>query len=175
MESEDDLVQRARAGEVAAFEELLAGLVGPGFRVAMAMLHDRGLAEDAVQDASIKAWRKLDQFKPELRLTPWFLGIVANQCRSTARQRWLKVLLVARAGTDTPSLEDEALERAELRRAIRRLPHDQLAAVVLHFYLDLPLEQVASAMGWTVPSVKGRLHRAKGKLRQGLAEGEVLA
>jgi len=175
VDPDDDRVSRARGGDVSAFEALLAGLVDPGYRVAMAMLHDKGLAEDAVQEASVKAWQKFKQFNPELPLKPWFLGIVANQCRTTARKRWMRELTFRVERTRTWALDDEVLDRLEVLRTLGALPHDQRAAVILHYYLDLPLEQVAATMGWTLPSVKARLHRATTKLRSALQEVEVPA
>src|SRR6202158_5478697 len=76
-----DLLARARAGDGHAFDELLAPVLDPAFRLAMTMLKDRGAAEDAVQEAALKAWRTLGRFRAGAELRPWFLAIVANECR----------------------------------------------------------------------------------------------
>src|SRR2546423_834194 len=81
-------IARAKAGDARAFEELLAPLVGPAFRLAMTMLNDRGAAEDAVQESALKAWRHLGQFRSGSSLRAWVLTIVANECRSVRRARW---------------------------------------------------------------------------------------
>src|SRR5438034_4561100 len=70
------------------FGDLLRPLIEPGFRLALAMLHDPAAAEDAVQEASFTAWRKLGRMRDRGRLRPWFLGIVANKCRNARRAKW---------------------------------------------------------------------------------------
>lgn len=82
------LVQEAKSGDTTAFEILLDPLLESGYRLACGMLHDHYAAEDAVQEAALKAWRKLRQLRDGTEMRPWFLGIVANECRSTRRSRW---------------------------------------------------------------------------------------
>src|SRR2546430_9385532 len=71
------------------FADLLKPLIEPGFRLAVAMLHDAQAAEDAVQEASFVAWRKLGRMQDQARLRPWFLGVVANKCRNARRAKWV--------------------------------------------------------------------------------------
>src|SRR5438876_1464336 len=71
------------------FADLLTPLIEPGFRLALAMLHDAQAAEDAVQEASFTAWRKLGRISDQSRLRPWFLGVVANKCRNARRRKWV--------------------------------------------------------------------------------------
>src|SRR5256886_15483713 len=87
-DDQTERIARAKAGDARAFEELLAPLVGPAFRLAMTMLNDRGAAEDAVQESALKAWRHLGQFRSGSSLRAWVLTIVANECRSVRRARW---------------------------------------------------------------------------------------
>src|SRR2546428_12412365 len=70
------------------FADLLTPLIEPGFRLALAMLHDAQAAEDAVQEASFTAWRKLGRMHDQGRSRPWFLGAVANKCRNARRKKW---------------------------------------------------------------------------------------
>src|SRR5206468_12564617 len=70
------------------FAELLRPLIDPGFRLALAMLHDAQAAEDAVQEASFTAWQKIGRMQDQGRLRPWFLGVVANKCRNARRSKW---------------------------------------------------------------------------------------
>src|SRR5205814_3779996 len=70
------------------FADLLKPLIEPGFRLALAMLHDAQAAEDAVQEASFTAWSKLGRVQDPMRLRAWFLGVVANKCRNARRNRW---------------------------------------------------------------------------------------
>src|ERR1700686_5332787 len=89
---EVDLVSRAQTGDEQAFTVLLRPLVASAYRLPGAMLHDPHAAEDVVQEASFKAWRKLDQVRPGAEVKPCFLGIVANECREVRRGRWWSVL-----------------------------------------------------------------------------------
>src|SRR5258707_13356146 len=74
------------------FEGLIGPLVEPGLRLAHSMLGDRWEAEDATQEAVTKAWRKLGQLRPGMPVRPWFLTIVANQCRNVRRNQWFRTL-----------------------------------------------------------------------------------
>src|SRR4030088_2725541 len=85
-------VSRARAGDRSAFDELVGPLVDQAFRLAYGMLHDREAAEDAVQEATVRSWRKLGNLRPGTEMRPWFLAIVANQCRTVARGRWSSLI-----------------------------------------------------------------------------------
>src|ERR1700737_4329584 len=96
MEQRPQLMVSAAAGDADSFAVLIQPLLDPAFRLAAVMLADRSAAEDAVQEASIKAWRKLRQLRGDVgSLRSWFLSIVANECRMTRRQRWWSVLKLA--------------------------------------------------------------------------------
>jgi RNA polymerase sigma-70 factor (ECF subfamily) len=98
MGSVDDagVLTRAREGDRQAFEEILRPLVQPAYRLALAMLHEREAAEDAVQEMALKAWRHRARIRPELGTArPWFLAIVVNECRMARRGRWWSVLRLA--------------------------------------------------------------------------------
>lgn len=81
----------ARRGDGAAFAELLRPHYQPAFRVAYGLLHDSTEAEDAVQEAAFKAWRLLGNLREGASLRPWFLAIVANECRGTSQSKWWSV------------------------------------------------------------------------------------
>lgn len=168
MDEEDaHRVERARAGDGRAFEQLLAPVLEPGFRLAMTMLNDRAAAEDAVQEAALKAWRKLDRFRLDAALRPWFLGIVANECRSVRRTRWWSVPRFAdvRAQRAAPDLA----ERVDLDAALNRLPRHHLLPLTLYYHLDLPLEEVARVLGCSEGAARQRIHRALVTLRPAMA------
>jgi RNA polymerase sigma factor (sigma-70 family) len=165
-----DLVRRAQAGDGEAFASLVRPLVASAYRLAGAMLHDPHAAEDVVQEASLKAWRKLHQLKPGSEMKPWFLGIVGNECREVRRGRWWSVI-------KQPALElpaslggDSTLAFADLRSAIRRLKHRRRLLLALHWYLDLPVSEVAAITGSTEDAVKSELSRAVGQLRNLLGD-----
>jgi RNA polymerase sigma-70 factor (ECF subfamily) len=136
------------------------------------MLADRSSAEDAVQEASIKAWRKMRQLRGDLNsLRPWFLSIVANECRMARRQRWWSVLKFA----DVPSAEASAEHSAksDLHRALLKLKPEERLPLVLHFYLDLPLDEVARTLRLSPAAAKSRIYRAARRLRSDLTLEEV--
>ena len=153
------LVRDARRGDEAAFTSLLRPLLEPAYRLAAGMLQDRQLAEDAVQEAAVKAWRKLGQLREGAEMQPCFLGIVANECRSTRRSRWWGVpkVDVDRPGAQAP--DEEAVRGVDLRSALKRLGPDHRLVVVLYFYLDLPLEEIAVITSASFAAVRGRLYR----------------
>jgi len=172
--SEPDLVSRARAGDRTAFESLLRPLIESGARLAYGMLLDRVEAEDVVQESALSAWRKLANLRDGADFGPWFLGIVANRCRTVRRGSWWSVVRLANTPPgETASLEESVVRTADLRRALIALPADQRAAVLMHFYLDLPLDAVASALGISVAGVKSRINRALKRLRPSVRGGEV--
>jgi RNA polymerase sigma factor (sigma-70 family) len=125
------------------FADLLTPLIEPGFRLALGMLHDPSAAEDAVQEASFTAWRKLARIQDQDRLRPWFLGVVANKCRNARRRKWVAdVRLGLPEQLSVVSDEERSLLGTDLRRAVARLRHEDRLVVVLYFYLDMPLEDL---------------------------------
>jgi RNA polymerase sigma-70 factor (ECF subfamily) len=130
------------------------------------MLHDREAAEDAVQEATMRSWRKLGNLRPGTEIRPWFLAIVANQCRTAARGRWWSVIrLDATPRPAGSGFEDRIVRGADLRAALRKLAVDQREVLVLRYYLDLPLEEVAAIIGVPVGTVKSRINRGLAALR----------
>src|ERR1700694_1617039 len=96
MEQRPQIMARATQGDAQAFALLIEPLLTPAYRLASVMLADRATAEDAVQEASIKAWRKLGQLRGDVgSLRSWFISIVANECRMVRRQRWWSVTKLA--------------------------------------------------------------------------------
>jgi RNA polymerase sigma-70 factor, ECF subfamily len=167
----EESLARAAKGDSDAFAALIEPLLDPAYRLAAVMLNDRGAAEDAVQESSVKAWRKLRQLRGDSSsLRAWFLSIVANECRMARRTRWWSVIRL-------PDLERQGTEESEshsdLHAALLRLgPADRLP-LVLHFYLDLPLEEVARALGVSPSAAKSRIYRAAKKLRADLTQEEL--
>ncbi len=168
-----DLVTRAQAGDDGAFTALLRPAIAPAYRRAGAMLHDAHAAEELVQEASLKAWRKLGQLKAGAEMQPWFLGIVANECRSARRTRWWSVLRLSDPEPPAVPAGDSMAVFADLRSAIRRLRHRRRLLLVLHWYLDLPVAEVAAVTGSSEDAVKSELSRAVRELRRLLGAGEA--
>ena len=171
--TEIDLLTRARQGDRQAFEEVLRPVIQPAYRLAFAMLGDRGAAEDAVQEMALKGWRHRSRIRPDLGTArPWLLAIVANECRMAKRNRWWSVLRFAEPAEREPRERDLA-GRMDLRRQLERLGYDDRLLLHLYFVLDLPAQEVAQVMGLRAGAVKSRVHRVTRRLRSGLTGAEV--
>ena len=166
-DGERPLYELARAGDEAAFEALIGPLVEPALRLAHSMLGDRWEAEDATQEAVTKAWRKLGQLRPGMPVRPWFLTIVANQCRNVRRTHWFRTLRMSEVLQRTGEPDDD---RLDLERAVAHLPARDRQAIFMHFYLDLPVEEVAVVLGISASAARARIYRACHRLRPGLVE-----
>src|SRR5207253_11227290 len=105
---EAGLLEQARSGNRDALDLLVGRLIEPAYRLAFGMLHDREAAEDAVQEATFKAWTRLENVRPGWSIRPWFFGIVANQCRTIRRGRWWSVVKIAAPWLAMPSPEDQS-------------------------------------------------------------------
>jgi RNA polymerase sigma-70 factor, ECF subfamily len=168
------LLADALDGNVSAFAQMLDPLWDPAYRLAFAMLGDREAAEDAVQEAALKAWRgvrRLRRNTPSLRA--WFLTIVANQCRSMRRAHWWRVLRVPQVPEMTGRAGAGDDERLDLESAFRTLSDAQRLILALHYYLDLPIEEVAATLGVSKSAAKSRVIRAVRALRPALEVREV--
>src|SRR5438270_3390578 len=174
MEQRPPVMARAAEGDADAFSVVIQPLLDPAYRLAAVMLGDRSAAEDAVQEASIKAWRKLRQLRGDERsLRPWFLSIVANECRMARRQRWWSVVRLAEPRTSAAVDESASDSSSDLKAALLRLNADERLPLVLHFYLDLPLDEVARTLGVSQSAAKSRIYRAAKRLRADLTLEEV--
>jgi RNA polymerase sigma factor (sigma-70 family) len=167
-------IAEARSGDQVAFEALITPLIHPAYRLAYAILRRREAAEDAVQEAVLKAWRGIGQLRPETEsLRPWFLTIVANECRSVRRGRWWSVVPLFQ-GPHRAFNEQRVAETTDLRRSIERMSHADRVLLYLYYWLDLPLDEIARAMGISPQAAKGRLYRAVGRLRERLTLPEEM-
>jgi RNA polymerase sigma-70 factor (ECF subfamily) len=166
---EGALRDRAVAGDEAAFEALAGPLIEPGLRLAYSILGDRGEAEDATQEAVIRAWRKLHQLRPGTPVRAWFFAIVANQCRNIRRTRWFRLTRVEPQQYPARPSEPD-VQHLDIERGLARLPERDRQALFMHFYLDLPIEEVAAALGLSPAAAKARIYRACHRLRPDLVE-----
>jgi RNA polymerase sigma-70 factor (ECF subfamily) len=149
-----------------AFADSLEPLLPIAFRLANGMLRNRDDAEDAVQEAAMKAWRKRSSFRAGSDPKPWFLAIVANECKMHRRRRvWLPL--------DRPMPEPEAAgltgresdDVEPLRAALAHLDRKTRLVLVLRFYLDLSHEDLGRTLGISTGAARVRVHRALEKLR----------
>ena len=169
-----DVLERARRGDEQAFESILRPVIQPAYRLALAMLGDREAAEDAVQEMALKGWRCRGRLRPETGTArPWFLAIVANECRMARRRRSWTTLRFANP-LERPAADVDVAGRLDLRDAIDRLPYHDRELLHLYFVLDLPAAEVAEVLGINVGAVKSRLHRITGRLRPRLETVEAI-
>ena len=171
MEQRPQVLARAVQGDADSFSRLIEPLIDPAYRLAAVMLADRSAAEDAVQEASIKAWRRIRQLSGDsTSLRPWFLSIVANECRMSRRTRWWSVIKLAEVREPSPA---DSESYTDLHRALLKLSPDERLPLVLHFYLDLPLDEVARTLRMSTSAAKSRIYRAAKRLRGDLTMEEV--
>jgi RNA polymerase sigma factor (sigma-70 family) len=176
---ETELVVRAARGDETAYEELVRMHQGIAFRTAYVFTGVAEDAQEAAQDAFVKAFRALGRFRAGAPFRPWLLKIVANEARnrrrSAGRREGLAVRAAVSAGTEdaAPSPESALLSaerREELMAALNRLRTEDREIIACRYFLDLSEEDAAAALGWKRGTVKSRLSRALDRLR---AELEV--
>jgi RNA polymerase sigma-70 factor, ECF subfamily len=164
-----ELVVRAQEGDHDAFARLATSSIGRLNAVARLILRDTTLAEDAVQDALVEAWRNLRALRDPDRFDAWLNRLLVRACQDAWRRRSRLALveLPLSPADDVPiaDVQRRVAEVDELARGLRRLTLDQRAVVVLTFYLDLPLAEVAATTGVPVGTVKSRLNRSISALR----------
>ena len=162
------LVERAGRGDHDAFAELARGAVTRLDQAARLVLRDPELARDAVQEALIRAWRDLPRLRDPERFDAWLYRLTINACLDLTRRRRRRPIEVELTPLDVPSAVDMAgtlADRDLVDTAMRRLDERGRAIVVLHYFLGMPLSDVAVTLGIPVGTVKSRLHRALGEMR----------
>jgi len=172
------LVDRARRGDRQAFAELVRASGARLDATARLILRDPDLAQDAVQDTLIRAWRSLPGLRDPDSFDHWLHGLTAHACIDLIRKRKRRVIEVELTPIHDPFTHDDAsllADRDQLDRALARLEPEQRAVVVLHFYLDLPLPRVAEMLGIPTGTAKSRLHRSLGILRSAMTIEEAVS
>jgi RNA polymerase sigma-70 factor, ECF subfamily len=162
------LVERARRGDHDAFTELAREAVTRLDRVARLILRDPELARDAVQEALIRAWHDLPGLRDPDRFDAWLHRLTANACFDQARRRRRRVIEVELDSIDGPTIGDAVgalADRELVDAAMQRLDEHGRAIVVLHYFIGMPLSDVAATLGIPIGTVKSRLHRALGEMR----------
>ncbi len=169
-----ELAERAKAGDVDAYETLVETHQQVAFRVAYLITRDEGEAQDAVQDAFVRAYYALGGFRSGSSFKPWLLRIVSNQALNRRRSAGRRLELASRVGSRpsgdaAPSPEAAALDdetRTELLDAIEGLRDEERLAVIYRYFFDLSEAEMAAAMGCRPGTVKSRLSRALAHLRE---------
>jgi RNA polymerase sigma-70 factor (ECF subfamily) len=167
---DDELVRRARSGDREAFGMLVARHQQVAFRTAYAVCGDAAEAEDATQEAFVKAYRALWRFRRGAPWRPWLLRIVANEARNRRRSAGRREHLAAQAAAAAPpdpGLPDYTA--GELTEALGRLEPPHREVILLRHVLELSEAETAIALGCRRGTVKSRLSRGLARLREELA------
>ncbi len=175
------LVERAQRGDVAAYERLVERHQAAAFRVAWVACGNAADAEEAAQDAFVKAFAALGRFRRGAPLRPWLLTIVANEARNRRRASGRREHLAFRAAIaeptgSAPSTESVALDAeqdAALRAALARLDERDREVLWLRFFAGLDEAETAAALGCRRGTVKSRQSRALDRLRAELEGGDA--
>jgi RNA polymerase sigma factor (sigma-70 family) len=171
IDSDADLVERARLGDQQAFGELVSRYQDVAFRAAYLVTRDRDDAADAAQQAFIKAFRALGRFRAGSPFRPWLLRIATNEARNLRRAAGARGRLALRIGRvpdvgDSPEAHAEAMERrAVLLGALDRCRPEDQEIIGYRYFLGLSEAETAIALDCPPGTAKSRLSRALGRLR----------
>jgi RNA polymerase sigma-70 factor (ECF subfamily) len=167
-----ELVDRARNGDVDAFERLYRLAVAKVYALCLRMTADRGTAEDLTQEVFVRAWRTLASFRGDSSLSTWLFRLAVNTVishrRSHGRRHRREVL------TDDPGALDGRIEtptvgvRVDMERAMDRLPEGARSVFVLHDIEGLRHDEIGALLGIAAGTSKAQLHRARALLREAL-------
>lgn len=172
------LVERAREGDHDAFTTLAGEAISRLDVAARLTLRDSELARDAVQDALVRAWRDLPGLRDPERFDAWLHRLTINACLDLARRRRrrsIEVELTSIAGPIVVDIARDVADRQLLDHAMRHLSADGRAIVVLHYYLGMPISDVAVALGIPFGTAKSRLSRALERMRFSIEGAEPSA
>ena len=173
------LAEKARRGDVGAYERLVREHQTVAFRTAYTITGQPTEAEDAAQEAFIKAYRALHRFRPGAPFRPWLLAIVANEARNRQRSIGRQTGLALRASS-MPSPTETAPEasavaaerREELMYGLNRLSEGDRVVISCRYFLELSEEETATTLDCARGTVKSRLSRAIARLREKMTEEE---
>lgn len=182
MLDDGELIERVRAGDLQAFEELYDKYRRPVFHTALAITHDRQAAEEILQDCFVRAHRHIDRIDTSLPLSPWLHRITVNLSYNwaTRRKSWLVSLdeVVGHLASTARGLPERVTEQREVQRivqeAIAELSFNHRAVVVLYFLQGFSLAEIAYILDCPEGTVKSRLHYACKKLRSLLGREMLL-
>ncbi len=170
-----ELVERARRGDREAFSVLAAGAVDRLYGIARMVLRDTELAEDATQEALVRAWRDLPTLRDVERFDAWLYRLIVRASSDIGRhrRRWrTEVTMLLPKEPSEPDGTSALADRDQLERGLRRLTVPQQTILVLHFYVGLTPSEAADALEIPVGTAKSRLHYAIEALRAAITAEE---
>ncbi len=182
MENDQELVARVLGGDQAAFSELVELYQQQVYNLTYRMLGNVGEAEDAAQEAFLRAYQHLDRYDPARPFKTWLLSIASNYCIDRLRKRRLTWLSIDEPLPPHPNLTssapgpEEAVVLQERSHAIQELlgglAPDYRAAVILRYWYDMSYAEIAEMLDTTESAIKSRLFRARQTLAQQIESGQ---
>ena len=166
-----DLVTRAQHGDEEAFASLAVAAGDRLHAVAHRILRDLDLAEDATQQALLAIWRDLPQLRDPARFDAWSYRLLVRACYAEGKRerRWAPNLRLLPSDVSATRDDVESIaDRDQLERGFKRLSIEHRAVVVLHYYVDLPVDRIAEVLQVPPGTVRSRLHYAMRALRAAL-------
>ena len=165
-----DLVEAARRGDHEAFEVLATSAGDRLYAIAYLILRAGDLAEDAVQEALVRAWQQLPTLRDPERFDAWLHRLVVNACADQGRQlrRWSKQLRPLQVDTYAGDHAGSVADRDQLDRGFRRLKPEQRAVLVLHYFNGFSAAEIAGVLGIPEGTARSRLHYATEAMRAAL-------
>ena len=177
MNEESIWLEQARQGDKVAFGKLIEAYQGPVYNLAYRMLNNSGEAEEAAQEAFIRAFTRLDSYNPAHKFSTWLLSITSNYCIDQLRKRRAILLSIDEPLPPHPALSADQEKRPEsqlimneqqamVQSLLEELAPDYRQAVVLRYWHELSYEEIAEMMDTTVSAIKSRLFRARKQLAE---------
>jgi RNA polymerase sigma-70 factor (ECF subfamily) len=167
-------LQEARAGDADAFSRLVQAYQTPVYNLAYRMLGNSTEAEDAAQEAFIRAYTRLETYNPAHKFSSWLLAIASHYCVDVLRKRRLHCVsfddltpLVELAGPRTTQPEQVVVQQQDasaVQELLKALSPDYRTPVILRYWYDMSYREIAETMGVSVGTIKTRLHRARARL-----------
>ena len=174
------LIRRCQARDKDAFRTLVEKYKQVMFGTAYLMTKDRGLAEDAMQEALIQTWKHLPSLRQDVSLKAWLVRIVVNEVNRQRRKKRLPTVPLDDAPDIADDCDDAATtmirneDRQNLRRALEQLPSEVRETVVLRYFSDLTVPEIAAVTGKPEGTIKSRLSRALVRLNEILSKNETV-
>jgi len=177
IDEEQVWLEQARRGDKSAFGRLIEAYQGPVYNLAYRMLGNSGEAEEAAQEAFIRAYTRLDTYDPARKFSTWMLSVTSNYCVDLLRKRRTLLLSLDEPLPPHPALMSDRADNPEVQAAdsereamvqalLEHLPEDYRQAVVLRYWYDLSYEEIADVMESSVSAIKSRLFRARRQLAE---------
>lgn len=177
MENEAEIIRKARDGDRRAQEKIFRKYVDAGVSIAFLITRDWGMAEDAVQESFIRAFKYLNKFDFSKPFKPWFTKIVVNQSKKVIKRRfiWTEIDDYRNFENECSLTEDKASQKEEIDSLIEemaRLPEKYRITIILKYFGGFSESEIGLILGLPVSTVKSRLYTGRVYLKKGLTIGQ---